>query len=68
MAHHAAGFAVVGHGDGSKRDADSQSRAVELGLRRAAAIATSLGAAGVAPGKIQLRAAAIGSGSAVTLN
>jgi outer membrane protein OmpA-like peptidoglycan-associated protein len=68
MAHRTAGFAVVAHGDGGAKDADSQSRAMELGLKRAAAIATSLGSAGVPANKIQLRADAIGTGSAATLN
>ena len=68
MAHRASGFAVVGHGDGGPRDPDSQSRAMELGLRRAASIATSLSSAGVPASKIQLRADAIGIGSSATLN
>jgi hypothetical protein len=68
MAHHGSQFAVVGRGDGGAKDGDGQSRAVELGLKRAAAIAVSLGGSGVAPGNIHLRADAVGAGSAVTLN
>jgi outer membrane protein OmpA-like peptidoglycan-associated protein len=68
LAHRTAGFAVVGHGDGGPKDADSQSRAMELALKRAASIATSLGSAGVPANKIQMRADAVGTGSTATLN
>jgi hypothetical protein len=68
MAHHNAQFAVTGRGDGGAKDADAQSRAMELGLKRAAAIAVSLGGSGVAPGNIHIRADAAGAGSVATLN
>jgi len=68
MAHHNGQFAVIGRGDGGAKDADAQSRAVELGLKRAAAIAVSLGGSGVAPGNIHIRADAAGTDSIATLN
>jgi len=68
MAHHNGQFAVIGRGDGGGKDADAQSRAVELGLKRAAAIAVSLGGSGVAPGNIHIRADAVDTDSVATLN
>jgi outer membrane protein OmpA-like peptidoglycan-associated protein len=68
MAHRGAQFTVTGRGDGGGKSADLQSRAMELGLKRAAAIAVSLGGSGVAAGNIHIRADAAGTDSIATLN
>jgi outer membrane protein OmpA-like peptidoglycan-associated protein len=68
MAHRGAGVLITGRGDGGAKDADAQSQAMELGFKRAAAIATSLGAAGVSPPHLKLQADALGTGSTAILN
>jgi hypothetical protein len=67
LAHPGTPFAVTGRGDGVLPNGDAQSRAIDLALKRAGAIAASLGSAGVAPGNLHLRAEALGNGSAATL-
>jgi hypothetical protein len=68
LAHHGSQFTVTGRGDGGWRSPEAQTRAMELGLKRAAAIAVSLGGSGVPPGNIHIRADAVGTDSVATLN
>ena len=68
IAHRGVAIAVTGRGDGGGKTPEAQSQAMELGLKRAAAMAASLGASGVAPANIRLHADAIGTASVVALN
>lgn len=68
LAHRGARFAVTGHGDVAARDAAAQSRALDLGLRRAGAIAASLGSAGIAAGDLHIAADAKPGASTAILN
>ncbi len=68
VAHKGAPLLVTGRGDGLLRNADAQARALDLGLKRAQAMATFLAQAGVAAANLHLRADAAGTGGIVSLN
>jgi hypothetical protein len=67
LAHVGAAMVVTGRGDGVLPGVDAQGRALELALKRAQAIAASLGNAGVTPNHLHLHAEALGTGSTTTL-
>jgi outer membrane protein OmpA-like peptidoglycan-associated protein len=62
LAHKGATVTVTGHGDATATTPDAQSRALDLALRRAQAIAASLVQAGVPLTKLNLTAEATGRG------
>ncbi len=62
-----AAVAVTGFGDAKESDAAAQSVALELGLARAEAVATTLAAAGVPESALRLQAEASGIGAIVEL-
>lgn len=68
LMHKGASIAVVGHGETVQPDVDAQGRGLELGLKRAQAIAASLTQAGVPAACLRLSADAAGSGGAASLN
>ncbi len=68
LAHKGAPLTVTGHGDTVLRNADAQARALDLGLKRAQAMAAFLRDAGVPAANIHLRADAAGTGGIVSLN
>ena len=67
LAHKGVPVTITGHGEAVLPGADSQSRALDLGLRRAEAIAASLGTAGVPAVNLRLRAEATGQGGSASL-
>ncbi len=67
LAHKGVGVTVTGHGGAVLPGADSQSRALDLALRRAQAIAASLATAGVPAVNLHLHAEAAGQGGSVSL-
>ncbi len=68
LAHRGVALAVVGHGENVRPDADAQGRSLELALKRAQAIAASLGEAGVPAVNLRLSAEAAGPGGLARLN
>ena len=66
LAHKGVPVTITGHGDAVLPGADSQSRALDLALRRAQAIAASLGADGVPAVNLHLHAEAAGQGGSVS--
>lgn len=68
LAHRGARIAITGHGDAAGRDAEAQSRSLDLGLKRAGAIAASLGNAGITAGNVRIAADAKPGASIATLN
>ena len=67
LAHRGVPVTVTGHGDEVLSGPDSQSRALDLALRRAQAIAAALGTAGIPAANLRLHAEAAGHGGSVTL-
>ncbi len=67
LAHKGVAVTVTGHGDAVLPGADPQSRALDLALRRAQAIAASLAANGIPPVNLRLHAEAAGQGGSVSL-
>ncbi len=67
LAHKGVGLSVTGHGGDVLPGADAQARALDLAIRRAQAIADSLGTAGVPAANLHLRAEAAGMGGAASL-
>ena len=67
LAHRGASVTITGHGGDVLPGVDPQSRALDLALRRAQAIATSLGSAGVIASNLHVRAEAAGLGGSVNL-
>ena len=67
LAHRGSAVTVTGHGGDVLPGADPQSRALDLALRRAQAIATSLGAAGVSAANLHVHAEAAGLGGSANL-
>lgn len=67
LAHRGGNFNITGHGEVVLPTLESQSRALDLGLRRAQAIAGSLSAAGVPASNLHLHAEAAGQGGMITL-
>jgi outer membrane protein OmpA-like peptidoglycan-associated protein len=61
------GVAVTGYGDASSSDALGQSDALDLGLRRAQALATALAAQGVPVASLRVNAEAAGRGASLRL-
>ena len=59
---------VVGHGESVQPNADAQGQALELGLKRAQAIAASLTEAGIPAANLRLSADAAGTGGVARLN
>ena len=60
-------LAVTGYGDATSDDPGVQSQALALGLSRAQAVASALGAAGVPPAGLRVDAEARGQGAVVRL-
>jgi len=60
-------FVVIGYGDSASDMPAAQLAALDLGLRRAEAVAAALTASGVPPEAIRVEAKAIGRGAAVRL-
>ena len=67
LAHPGAALVVTGRGDAVLPNPAAQSRALDLALKRAQAIAASLNRAGVADGHMHLHAEARGTSSTATL-
>ncbi len=67
LAHKGTPLTVTGHGGVVLPTPDAQSRALDLGLRRAQAIAASLATAGVPSANLRLRAEAAGQGGTASL-
>ncbi len=67
LAHKGVPVTVTGHGEVVLPGADSQSRALDLALRRAQAIAASLSTAGIPPTNLRLHAVAAGHGGTASL-
>ena len=67
QAHKGVAVTILGRGDAVLPGADSQARGLDLGLRRAQAIAASLATAGVAASNLHLRAQATGQGGTASL-
>jgi outer membrane protein OmpA-like peptidoglycan-associated protein len=67
LGHKGAPLSVTGHGEAVLRNADAQSRAMDLAFKRVQAIATSLAAAGVPASSLRLHAEATGTGGSATL-
>lgn len=67
LAHKGVPLTVTGHGSAVLPGAESQTRALVLGLKRAKAIAASLEAAGVPPANLRLHAEAAGLGGSASL-
>ncbi len=68
LAHRGVALAVIGHGENAQPNMDAQARALELALKRARAIAASLGQAGVPAANLRLSAEASGTGGLARLN
>jgi outer membrane protein OmpA-like peptidoglycan-associated protein len=67
LAHKGAAVTVTGHGGDVLPGADAQSRALDLALRRARAMAESLNTAGIPAANLHLRAEAAGRGGVASL-
>ncbi len=67
LAHKGVPVTVTGHGEAVLPGADPQSRALDLALRRAQAIAASLAQAGIPASNLRMRAEAAGQGGSATL-
>lgn len=67
LAHRGAGVTITGHGEAVLNSVDSQSRALDLALRRAQAIAGSLATAGVSAANLHVHAEATGNGGSASL-
>jgi outer membrane protein OmpA-like peptidoglycan-associated protein len=67
LAHRGVPVTITGHGEDVLPGSDPQSRALDLALRRAQAIAASLGANGIPASNLRVRAEAAGRGGNVTL-
>ena len=67
LAHKGVTVTVVGRGEAVLPTLDSQARALDLGLRRAQAIAAALSSAGVAAANLHLQAQAAGRGGTASL-
>jgi outer membrane protein OmpA-like peptidoglycan-associated protein len=67
LAHKGVPVTITGHGDATLPGADAQSRALDLALRRAAAMAVPLAAAGVSAANLRLHAEAAGQGGTASL-
>ncbi len=67
LAHKGVAVTIIGKGDAVLPGADAQARALDLGLRRAQAIAASLAEAGVVASNLHLRAQAAGQGGSASL-
>jgi outer membrane protein OmpA-like peptidoglycan-associated protein len=67
LAHKGVPVTITGGGDDVLPGSDPQSRALDLALRRAQAIATALGVAGIPAANLRVRAEAAGHGGSVTL-
>ena len=67
LAHKGVPVTVTGHGDDVLPGSDPQSRALDLALRRAQAIAAALATSGIPAANLRLHAEAAGHGGSVTL-
>ncbi len=67
LAHKGVPVTITGHGEVVLPGADSQSRALDLALRRAQAIAASLATAGIPTTNLRLHAEAAGHGGSASL-
>lgn len=67
LAHKGVALTVTGHGGVVLPTPDSQSRALDLALRRAKAIAASLATAGIPAANLHVRAEAAGQGGTASL-
>jgi outer membrane protein OmpA-like peptidoglycan-associated protein len=67
LAHRGVGVTITGHGGDVLPGPDSQARALDLGLRRAQAIAASLGSDGIPAANLHLRGEAAGQGGSASL-
>ena len=67
LAHKGVALTVTGHGGVVLPTPDSQSRALDLALRRAQAIAASLATAGIPAANLHVRAEAAGQGGTASL-
>ena len=67
LAHKGVPVTITAHGEAVLPGADSQSRALDLALRRAQAIAASLATAGIPAANLHLHAEAAGQGGSASL-
>lgn len=68
LGHRGVPLSVTGRGEAVLHNADAQGRGLDLALRRAQAIATSLSRAGIPASLLRLHAEAAGTGGTATLN
>jgi outer membrane protein OmpA-like peptidoglycan-associated protein len=67
LAHKGVPITITGHGEAVLHSPEAQSGALDLALRRAAAIAVPLAAAGVSAANLRLHAEAAGQGATASL-